>query len=162
MTDTYMLAHVVPASLALLPATMHSDKARAMLVAIALQESRFEEREQLGGPARGFWQFEREGGVAGVLAHPSTAAHARRVCNVLRYPPRVESCYAALRDNDVLACCFARLLLWTLADALPDRDDGPRGWQLYLAAWRPGKPHPQSWEAHFARAWALVASGVGR
>ena len=37
---------------------MDSAKARVMLLAIGLQESRFEHRRQIGGPARGFWQFE--------------------------------------------------------------------------------------------------------
>ena len=159
MTDAYMLAHVVPAALALLPPSMDSQKARALLLAIALQESKFEDRVQIGGgPARGFWQFEKGGGVTGVLTHRSTADHMRRVCTTLRYQPSVAGCYAAIRDNDVLACCFARLLLWTLPNALPARDDAAGGWHQYLVSWRPGKPHPETWDANYTRAWALVSA----
>jgi hypothetical protein len=158
VTDAYMLAYVMPAALALLPSSMDTEKARAMLMAIALQESRFEHRQQIGGPARGFWQFEKGGGVAGVLTHRYTADHVRRICGVLCYQPSVEGCYTAIRDNDVLACCFARLLLWTVPMALPSRDESQIGWQQYLAGWRPGKPHPRTWAANFERAWALVGT----
>src|SRR5690606_38643231 len=65
---------------ALLPSRMDSDRATVMLLAIGLQESRFEHRRQIKGPARGFWQFERGRGVRGVLTHPATAALAREVC----------------------------------------------------------------------------------
>src|SRR5690606_35531315 len=54
---------------ALLPSRMDSDRATVMLLAIGLQESRFEHRRQIKGPARGFWQFERGGGVRGVMTH---------------------------------------------------------------------------------------------
>ena len=155
--DAYLLRYIFPAAFALLPATMNTQKATALLLAIALQESRsLECRQQIGGPARGFWQFEMNGGVAGVLSHRNTAALARRVCEALRYQSSVVDCYSAIRDNDVLACCFARLLLWTVPGALPGRDDAALGWQQYLAGWRPGKPHSETWDAHYSRAWGLV------
>ncbi|WP_199533145.1 hypothetical protein [Thiopseudomonas alkaliphila] len=56
-------------ALALLPARMKSKKAVVMMLAIGLQESRFIHRRQIKGPARGFWQFEKGGGVYGVLNH---------------------------------------------------------------------------------------------
>ncbi len=53
---------------------------RLMLLAIGLQESRFEHRRQLGnGPARGFWQFEAGGGVKGVMTHLASRDDARRI-----------------------------------------------------------------------------------
>ncbi|MCV6902125.1 MAG: hypothetical protein NTT76_05400, partial [Achromobacter xylosoxidans] len=57
-------------ALALLPAGMDTQAAHVMLLAIGLQESRFTHRQQIGGPARGFWQFEKgtrasRGGVWG-------------------------------------------------------------------------------------------------
>ncbi len=156
LTEAYLLAHVFPAAFDLLPPGMGGDRARAMLLAIGLQESGFEYRQQVGGPARGFWQFEKGGGVVGVLTHRYTSEHVRRACATLQYQPTDDACYAAIRDNDILACCFARLLLWTVPGTLPGRDEAPRGWQQYLAGWRPGRPHPETWSAHFARAWALV------
>ena len=48
-----------------LPDRMLSDEAVTMMLAIGYQESRFEHRRQIRGPARGFWQFEHGGGVVG-------------------------------------------------------------------------------------------------
>ena len=64
-------------ALAALPARMRSREAVVMLLAIGLQESLFRYRRQMAnGPARGFWQFEKMGGVAGVLQHRTTTALA--------------------------------------------------------------------------------------
>jgi hypothetical protein len=149
---------IFPATFALLPTAMNTPEAHAMLLAIGLQESdSFRARRQYGnGPARGFWQFERGGGVTGVLGHPSTSEAAAAVCTALVYKPKVTICYTAIEHNDVLACCFARLLLWTLPERLPMRDQPDRGWAQYLKAWRPGKPHPDEWPQNFATAWAVV------
>lgn len=149
-------AFVFPAAFALLPGVMDTAAARAMLLAIGLQESGFAHRTQVGGPARGFWQFEQAGGTAGVLAHPTTMDYSRIVCGELVYPPDAETCYRAIADNDVLACCFARLLLWTLPDRLPPRGHADRAWAQYLSAWRPGKPRPDDWPANYTLAWAQV------
>ena len=73
MTLEQVMRDAVRPALALLPAAMNTPQARCMLLAIGLQESRFVHRRQIGGPARGFWQFERgtrtsRGGVWGVPA----------------------------------------------------------------------------------------------
>ena len=145
-------AYIIPAALDLLPPNMDSPAARAMLLAVGSQESRFRHREQVGGPARGFWQFERPG-VRGVLEHPATRHHAAAICEALLYAPDADECYRAIRDNDVLACAFARLLLWRHPSPLPGRGDDGEGWGQYLAGWRPGRPHPQTWARFFAEAW---------
>lgn len=146
-----------PAALSLLPNRMSSDPARAMLIAIGLQESRFEHRVQIRGPARGFWQFEQAGGVAGVLSHRTTRTHAKAACEALRYDPEMAGVYRALADNDVLAAVFARLLLWSHPDALPLREEPNRAWQYYLDTWRPGRPHRATWNEFYERAWATVS-----
>src|SRR5690606_12018619 len=69
---------LIEAGLALLPEPDSSREARAMLLAIALQESRFMHRRQIGGPARGYWQFE-VGGVRGVMTHRHTSTLAREL-----------------------------------------------------------------------------------
>lgn len=154
--------YVIPQAYAVLPKEMQSREATGMLLAIGLQESRFLHRRQLpNGPARGFWQFERSGGVHGVLSHPSTAEHARTVLKALRYPYLVTfesegGIWEALEHNDVLACCFARLLLWTLPDPLPTAEQSDEGWRQYLAAWRPGRPHVSSWPTFFTEAFHRV------
>ncbi len=155
MTLDYANRHVLTAALALLPARMDTPEARALLLAIALQESRFVHRHQINGPARGFFMFEKAG-VSGVLNHPASATYARDMSRSLCYEPAVTTIYDAIADNDILACCFARLLLWTLPDALPGRDDVQRGWAQYLAAWRPGRPRIETWSNCWARAWAVV------
>jgi len=125
--------------------------AERMLLAIAIQESGLRHRVQMGGgPARGLWQFEAGGGVAGVLRHPATRDHAKRLCERLLTPPGTAAVHMAISDNDLLACCFARLLLWSDPRALPATADD--GWATYLRCWRPGKPHPRTW----FNAWTIA------
>lgn len=112
----------------------------------------------LGGPARGFWQFEQGGGVRGVLTHAASAALARQVCEVRGVAPTSAAVYAQLESDDVLAAAFARLLLWTDPARLPAVGDSQGAWDLYARTWRPGKPHPQTWPALHAQAVAEVTS----
>ena len=138
----------------LLPSSMDTPAARRMLLAIGLQESRMVYREQIGGPARGLWQFERTGGVIGVLNHPSTGEMADRVCDALDVEPTIDSVYQTLATNDVLAACFARMLLWT--DPAPLPLTAEQGWASYLRTWRPGKPHPHTWLGY----WNLAGESI--
>jgi hypothetical protein len=133
--------HVIPATYSLLPQEMASQRASAMLLSIGLQESGFANRRQVGGPARGFWQFEVSG-VRGVLEHPATKTVACEVLKDLEYDPLMEAGWvqALLEHNDILACAFARMLLWTSALALADVDEAAEAWTFYLSCWRPGKP----------------------
>lgn len=144
---------VIKPALQLLPARMGSPEARAMLIAVALQESHIKHRRQMhGGPGRGFWQFEPIG-VRGVLEHDASAELAQGVCRVLGYDAEVEEVYAAVADNDLLAACFARLLLWRSPEPLAAREQGPAGWAEYLHLWRPGKPRRARWADNWASAW---------
>ncbi|MFY0480419.1 hypothetical protein [Achromobacter marplatensis] len=136
---------VIKPALALLPAKMDTPAARVKLPAIGLQESRFLHRRRIGdGPARGLWQFERGGGVRGVLTHPASREYAYRVCTVQGVGPIAAAVHPALEVDDVLAASFARLLMWTDARNLPAVGDAKGGWELYARTWRPGKPHPQT------------------
>jgi hypothetical protein len=146
---------IIPAAMLMLPDNMNTPAARAMMLAIALQESRIVHRRQIRGPARGYWQFETAG-CAGVLAHRSSADHARRICAAMNYNATVGEVYNVLADNDLLAAAFARLLLWTLPSSLPDSNNPEEGWKQYIAAWRPGKPHRQTWDAFYKQAWQIV------
>jgi len=151
-------AHILPAALSLLPPEMDTPEARAILLAIGLQESRFEHRRQGGGPARGFWQFELGGGVQGVANHQATDAHLVSALCALRYNAltSAQGVYEAIEHNDLLACVCARLLLWTVPARLPRREEHAMGWAAYLAGWRPGRPHPTTWAGYYAHAWELV------
>ena len=126
-------------ALAALPARMRSREAVVMLLAIGLQESEFKHRRQMAdGPARGLWQFEKMGGVAGVLQHRTTSALAVEICRARGVAAAAGAVHTALEHDDVLAAAFARLLLWTDPKPLPALNDVDGAWQLYLRTWRPG------------------------
>lgn len=149
---------IVPA-LGLLPAHWNSPEAVVLLLAIGLQESRFQHRRQIKGPARGWWQFERGGGVAGVLRHNATRAHAVRVCDARGVVPVPDEVCRRLEHDDVLAAAFARLLLWSDPPPLPKVGEVSAAWDLYLRTWRPGKPHRHTWDALYAQAMEEVMQG---
>lgn len=171
----HILRFTIPAAYSLLPDGMRSDKATAMLLAVGLQESDgFTARRQYNrGPAHGFWQFERAGGVKGALTHPASKDAADAVIDALRYrlpkatPARQAlEVFEAITHNDTLACCLARLLLWTLPVPLPGRDDVSTAWHQYVEAWRPGAVTRgtdaqrttlrATWNHHYAEAWGRV------
>lgn len=128
-----------------------------MLLAIALQESGLAWRKQHPrGPARGLWQFERTGGVAGVLRHRASRHIVHAFVEEMLYDPDEDALYKGITHNDVLAAGLARCLLWTLPRALPRLDDESESWAQYSAAWRPGKPHYETWPENHARARALI------
>jgi len=152
MTLNSLIPTAISPALALLPPAMATPAARILLLAIGLQESRFLHRRQINGPARGFWQFEKNGGVLGVLTHPSSRDAAHNLCAARNVAPLSASVYPALETDDVLAAGFARLLLWTDPWRLPAPGDADGAWALYLRTWRPGKPHPHTWPALYAQA----------
>jgi len=146
---------IITASLSLLPPRYDSTEARAMLIAIALQESDLRHRQQIGGPARGYWQFEHIG-VRGVLEHSATAQVATELLKRLDYDTTSTAAYGAIIHNDVLAGCLARLALFRLPQPLPGRSQSDEAWRQYIQVWRPGKPHPDKWSHNYARAWDHV------
>ena len=92
-------------------------------------------------------------GVAGVLAHRATAAHAAAACRRRQIPATADEAWRALERDDVLAAIFARLLLLTDPAALPSGQDAGRA--CYLRAWRPGKPCSA---AKWADSWRMAAT----
>jgi hypothetical protein len=149
--------HVIPAAYGLLPAPMASREATALVLTIAQQESGCRHRRQVRGPARSLWQFEKAG-LVGVRTHRASGPHVAAALSALCYSAdlSINHLYVAIEHNDLLGAIFARLLLWTLPDELPARDEPDRAWDQYVRAWRPGRPHPQTFAAHFSRAWECV------
>lgn len=148
-------------ALADLPPKFYTPEALQLQLAIGLQESKLKDRWQVlnggrKGPARGLWQFEQGGGVAGVLKHTATAKLAAEACARHGVKATAASAWAALETNDVLAATFARLLLWTDAKPLPAPNDTQGGWAYYERNWRPGKPHPATWPMHWIRCRRFV------
>lgn len=135
--------------------------ARRFLLAIAMQESNLANRRQVGaggvenGPAVSFWQFEKGGGCRGVLTHRLSENHMRFICSSYNIEPTEAALWEAMRYNDIVAAAAARLLVYTLPSKLPTT--AADGWAQYLAAWRPGKPHPEKW----AECWAMASRVVG-
>jgi len=153
----YIRQVVYQAAFLQLPARMDVREARAMLTAIGMQESRLKHRRQLAGPARGFWQFE-VAGVRGVLQHGASRPYLVPILAAMNYDEEVTTSYTAIEHNDVLACIYARLLLFTHAAPLPARGEREQAWAYYLSLWRPGRPHRETWDAFYDRAWELAAA----
>ena len=145
----------------LLPVKMNTQGSRLMMLAIQKQEDPEERRYQVvkrvagtlpeniigpktaKGPARSLWQFEignekSRAGVYGVLSHRSTSTHIRLICEHYNVPATPKACWEAIEHSDVLAACFARLLLWSDPLPLPAINDPEQAFQHYLRARRPG------------------------
>lgn len=151
------------------PRSMRSAQATVILLAIQLQEAPNQEQKQIGGPAVGTYQFEKGGGIRGVLQHDSSSRLAVAVCQALGVAPNRAAVYAALQTkDDVLDACFARLLLWTDPLTLPAVGDVEGAFQLYLRVWRPGAYHRgsedarrklrQKWSVNYAKALEQVTA----
>lgn len=144
-----------------------SIKAKAMLLAIALQESDLVHRQQLVGAgqwwrstkliAAGYWMFEEEC-VRLLLEHKNRTVGPlmRNLCDLFDYPRDAKVVHQALVHNDILAAAVARLLLYTVPTPLPDADSVEDAWEQYLWAWRPGKPRREDWDRNYYRAWNTV------
>lgn len=157
---------IVSPALKILGGRFNSPEARVMLATIAQQESRLTHRWQVvdlanpevKGPARGLFQFERAGGVKGVLSHPASKSKALNLCSERRVPVDLMSVWLALESDDILAAGLARLLLWTDPKPLPAVNDVDGAWELYLRVWRPGMPHIGTWAGFHRLAREYVAA----
>jgi hypothetical protein len=132
-----------------------SPLAQKILLAIAGQESGWLEREQIDGPARGFWQFERPGGVRGVMNHIMCKSRLEAFCAKMEIPFDEYTIFEAIAWCDPLAYVMARLLLWTDPGPLPT--DADTVWELYVRCWRPGKPKPLTWASYYGAAGSMIA-----
>lgn len=144
-----------------------SREARVLMLAIAGQESNWSQRIQSGnGPAHGFWQFERGGGVKGVLTHRSSYALADKACAASNAcPAEAGHVWGVLATvaGDNLAVAFARLLLWTDPKPLPAYGAEEAAYATYIHNWRPGKPSRSRWATVYPQALAAdkaFAAGV--
>lgn len=162
------LHQIIRPALRLLPGVMDSPSANVQLLATGLQESELNARVQRGnGPARGLYQAERGGSVAGVLGSKSTAAYARALCATRGVPATSYSVWLALAGDDVLATGIARLTLWADPNPLPELGDVDVAWQCYLRNWRPGAYSRGAeadkaallakWRRHYATACEVLA-----
>ncbi len=160
MTPKDILVQAVDPALAILAklGVQSDDRARVLMMAIAGQESAWQYRQQVGGPAHSFWQFEEGGGVVGVLHHPASRDKIVAACAELGVPCTADSIYGlmATPEGDVLSACMARLLLFTDPAPLPNVGEVMAGWDYYQRNWRPGAPHPEVWPGRYGTAMGLV------
>jgi hypothetical protein len=167
MTPELLLKTAIIPALSLLDPKLDAPAARAMLIAIALQETGLRARRQMldagkpwwesrPGAANGLWMFERDGGGRGVMRHPAASAIVLPVVDALLYPRDPYAVHEALIHNDVLACVLARALLYSTPDAMPRPNEVDKGWEIYLKAWRPGKARPEPWPENYRIAWEAV------
>lgn len=162
MTPQELLTSAIVPALAFL--NLDSPQARHQMLAIALQESGIKHRRQVtasgkeDGPAVSFWQFEKGGGCKGVLTHDGVEARMRAACAAHGVEATPGALWEAMKTNDVLGAIAARLLLYTLPQKLPTASVD--GWNQYVAAWRPGKPHPEKWADNWQTAGRVVRGFV--
>jgi hypothetical protein len=151
---------VFPKAFALLPSRWDVVEARAELLAIGLQESRFMFRTQIGGPAHGFWQNEKGGMVEGVLRNKQTQVVMASVLDSLGYNKDEQrtpyAVYERIITDDVLAACIARCGLRCSSKPLPKQGEYEKGWEAYIDAWRPGAPHRRTFDEFFDFAWIVA------
>jgi hypothetical protein len=130
--------------------------ARRFVLAIALQESALAHRRQVvaggaeNGPAASFWQGEKGGGMILTLKHHATGKHAHALCAAYNVEATPGGVWEAIRYQDIVAAGLARLLVYTLPGKLPE--NAAQGWDQYVEAWRPGKPHRDRWD----RNWGIA------
>jgi len=134
-------------------------EARRLLLAIALQESGLKHRRQVvngeeTGAASGYFQFEKGGGCAGVLAYPRLGTIMQNICSTYGIGQTAQELWTAIQFQDIVAAAAARILIYTLPNDLPKMPED--GWAQYVRAWRPGKPRPETWAGHWATATAEV------
>lgn len=167
-----MLLDDIDAGLALLPTKMRTPAARVLLQATNRQENPTRSPRQLVkvdgklqpiGPAAGDYQFEKGGGVRGVLTHPASAAHAREACRLRGYAPSASEVFTAIQVDPVLAAALARLLYYTDPKALPALGDEQGAWELYLRTWRPGAydRQPDELRAKWSKSYAEAVKASG-
>ncbi len=162
MTPAELLTSAIVPALTFL--NLDSPQARHEMLAIALQESGLKHRRQVtstgkeDGAAVSWWQFEKGGGCKGVLTHTAVEGRMRAACAAHGVAATPEALWEAMKTNDVLGAVAARLLLYTLPGPLPRASID--GWNQYIAAWRPGKPHKDIWQDNWHTAGRAVHGGL--
>jgi hypothetical protein len=115
------------------------DKATACLMAIAAWESRGGRYlVQVKGPALGPWQMEPD--TVHLVQDRLIHGHNWELTSKLKAFLSGFFDKPDIAGNLLLACAFARLLLWFDPQPLPHVDDVASQYETYRRVWRPGKP----------------------
>lgn len=160
---------VIEPALALFPVGFDSPEARCILLAIAKQESDLRYLEQIGGPARSPWMFERAG-VLGVTMNHQVDDLAALACREAKIACAATDIMRRIGQPTglLLACQLARLNLRKDPRRLPpvSLDARDEALQLYRGVWRPGAmKDPDSQRFHdacerFTHSWTVAVEAV--
>ncbi len=157
----------------LLPKPTPSDGARVLLYSTNRQENPARSPRQLiskdgrlqpVGPAAGDYQFEKGGGLRGVLNFGGlTTQRAQSACKARGVQPTADAVFTAIQTDPILAAAFARLLYYTDPFPLPAVGDEAGAWALYLRTWRPGASDRQPVElrAKWRKSYADAMKAYG-
>lgn len=157
----------IEAGLVLLPEPLRSLDAKVQLYATSIQENPTRASRQLIkkdgklqpiGPAAGDYQFEKTGGIRGLLNFKSDRVQVmlRSVCAARQVPQTIDGLFDGVQRDAVLAAALARLLYFTDSGALPKAGAEQYAWDVYLRTWRPGayERDPKGLRAKWAKSYA--------
>ena len=164
----------IAAALALLPKTLRTLDAAVQLYATSIQENPTRAPRQLIkkdgrlrpiGPAAGDYQFEKTGGIRGLLNFKSDRVQSmlRSVCAARQVPQTVDGLFDGIQTDPILAAALARLLYFTDAGALPKAGAEQYAWDVYLRTWRPGayERDPKGLRAKWSKSYAEAMKAYG-
>lgn len=136
-------------------------RAKLLLLAIAGQEADWRARKQEPvAYAAGLWQFEKgdDSALDLLLRSSKLGDEAAELCRLHQVPVAEDGVYTrenvwkTFIVNDELAAGFARLLLASDANPLPEIGEQDEGWNTYRRNWKPGKPRPKAWPRSYSTA----------
>lgn len=164
----------IEAGLALLPEPLRTIDAKVQLYATSVQENPTRAPRQLIkkdgklqpiGPAAGDYQFEKTGGIRGLVNFKSARLQQMlsEVCKARKVAVNVDALFDAIQVDPVLAAALARLLYFTDAAVLPKAGAEQYAWGVYLRTWRPGayERDPEGLRAKWSRSYAEAMKAYG-
>lgn len=164
----------IEAGLALLPDTLRSIDAKVQVYATSIQENPTRVPRQLikkdgnlqpVGPAAGDYQFEKTGGIRGLVnfKSPRLQQMLDHVCAERMWGKNEDTLFGAVQVDPILAAALARLLYFTDAGALPKAGAEQYAWDVYLRTWRPGayERDPKGLRAKWSKSYAEAMKTYG-
>lgn len=157
----------IDSGLDLLPEPLRTLDAKVQLYATSVQENPTRAPRQIIkkdgklqpiGPAAGDYQFEKTGGIRGLINFKSARVQQMLVgvCKARKVAVTVDALFDAIQVDPVLAAALARLLYFTDAGALPEAGAEQYAWEVYLRTWRPGayERDPKGLRAKWSNSYA--------
>lgn len=140
-----VLADVIVPAFEHLPSEMDSPEARLIVLATGVQETQYQTRQQVDGPARGLFQAQYNF-ILDLMHNPASGNHVWNLCGVMGITYGSHAMFDALLRDDPFAACMCRLGFWCDPRPLPDVGDVLGAWGAYERVQRPGKPSYTRWK----------------